>query len=58
MNIAYIDDGDGFDPSTMKLSNPNSHGLKNIKSRILQLDGSINYELTNPGTKVIVSIDL
>lgn len=52
------DDGEGFDPNKLEVSNPESHGLKNIKGRIQQINAEIDYQLTHPGTKVIVTLNL
>ena len=58
ISLEIIDDGEGFDPSTIELSKPESHGLNNIKGRIQQINAIIDYQLTEPGTKVIISLDL
>lgn len=56
--LEYKDDGDGFDPTKSTKVKAESHGLKNIKGRIQQINADINYQLTNPGTKVSISIEL
>ena len=53
--LEIIDNGDGFSPSENDLTKSGSLGLKNIKSRIQQVNGSIEYnKLVSGGTKVII----
>lgn len=53
--LEISDDGDGFSPTQSDLSKVGSLGLKNIKSRVQQIKGTIDYQKLEPkGTKVII----
>lgn len=55
--LSISDNGTGFVPSEDDLSKPGSLGLKNIKSRIQQVGGTIDYiKLTPKGTIVNIEI--
>lgn len=55
--LSITDNGGGFEPSEKDLSKPGSLGMKNIKSRIQQVGGSINYiKLSPKGTMVNIEI--
>jgi signal transduction histidine kinase len=55
--ISVSDNGTGFIPSELELSKPGSLGLKNIKSRVQQVDGTIDYRKLSPkGTIVNIEI--
>lgn len=55
--LSISDNGSGFEPSTQDLSKPGSLGMKNIKSRIQQVGGSIDYKKLSPkGTIVNIEI--
>lgn len=57
IDIQLIDNGTGFIPDVNHLSKGDSLGLKNIKSRIQQINGQEEYELMNPkGTKVRIHL--
>lgn len=57
IDIQLIDDGLGFIPDEKNLTKGDSLGLKNIKSRIQQINGQEEYELMNPkGTKVRIHL--
>lgn len=55
--LSLSDNGSGFVPSNEDLSKPGSLGLKNIKSRVQQVGGSIDYRKLSPqGTTVNIEI--
>lgn len=55
--LSVADNGLGFIPSELDLSKPGSLGLKNIKSRVQQVGGSIDYRKLSPqGTIVNIEI--
>ncbi|MCJ8288504.1 MAG: sensor histidine kinase [Crocinitomicaceae bacterium] len=55
--LSITDNGRGFEPSDDDLSKSGSLGLKNIKSRIQQVGGSIDYKKLSPkGTVVNIEI--
>lgn len=56
-NLQIIDDGKGFSPTETEFSKSGSLGLKNIKSRILQIGGTLNY-LSNLPKGTIVNIEI
>jgi signal transduction histidine kinase len=53
--LSIQDDGLGFVPLDHIEKSIPSLGLKNIESRIQQINGFIHYEKTNPGTKVTLA---
>lgn len=50
--LSVTDNGNGFIPQHKDKFKKQSLGLKNIESRIYQINGEITYTLLNPGTKV------
>lgn len=55
--LTISDNGIGFEPSEDDVSKPGSLGLKNIKSRIQQVGGTIDYHKLSPkGTIVNIEI--
>lgn len=53
------DNGSGFIPSEKELTKPGSLGLKNIRSRILQVNGKIAYAPgVSEGTRVTIEVPL
>lgn len=55
--LSISDNGLGFEPSENDISKPGSLGLKNIKSRIQQVGGTIDYKKLSPkGTIVNIEI--
>lgn len=54
IQIILIDNGTGFVPTKEDKLKSQSLGLKNIESRSQQIGAQIDYELQNPGTKVIL----
>lgn len=55
--LSISDNGTGFEPSESELTKPGSLGLKNIKSRIQQVGGTITYKKLSPkGTNVNIEI--
>ncbi len=56
-SLSITDNGSGFIPSEEDFSKPGSLGLKNIKSRVQQVAGSIDYcKLSPQGTTVNIEI--
>jgi signal transduction histidine kinase len=53
--LSIFDDGQGFIPIDHLEKTKPSLGLKNIESRIQQINAFIYYEKTNPGTKVTLA---
>jgi signal transduction histidine kinase len=57
--LDIVDNGDGYIPSEADLAKPGSLGLKNIKSRIQQINGTITYKPMVPkGTMVTIEIPI
>jgi len=57
IEINLVDNGDGFIPDENNLTKGDSLGLKNIKSRLQQINGEENYSLNTPkGTKVTIHL--
>lgn len=57
IDINLVDDGVGFVPESENLTKGDSLGLKNIKSRLQQIDGTDEYSKLEPkGTKVHIHI--
>lgn len=57
IEINLVDNGDGFIPDNSNLTKGDSLGLKNIKSRLQQINGEENYSLNSPkGTKVTIHL--
>ncbi len=54
IQITLIDNGMGFVPTKEDKLKSQSLGLKNIESRSQQVGAQIDYELQNPGTKVML----
>lgn len=54
IEVLVKDNGNGFTPSDYKSEGRPSLGLKNIESRIQQIDGSITYEKHSKGTEVTI----
>ena len=54
LRITLVDDGTGFVPTKEHKLKSQSLGLKNIESRGQQINAQIEYELMNPGTKVVL----
>ncbi|MDR0802673.1 ATP-binding protein [Fluviicola sp.] len=54
VQIMLTDNGVGFIPTKEDKLKSQSLGLKNIESRIQQIQAKINYELLDPGTKVTI----
>lgn len=54
IQIILIDNGTGFVPTKEDKLKSQSLGLKNIESRSQQIGAQIDYELQNPGTKVML----
>ncbi|MDF3028467.1 MAG: histidine kinase [Fluviicola sp.] len=54
IRLIIIDDGNGFVPTKEDKLKSQSLGLKNIESRSQQIDAKIEYQLMDPGTKVIL----
>lgn len=54
IQLVLIDNGSGFVPTKEDKLKSQSLGLKNIESRSQQIDAKIEYQLVNPGTKVIL----
>ena len=53
--VLIEDNGDGFEPSDENKNKADSHGLKNIYSRIQDINGEIKFEkLTKGGTKTTI----
>lgn len=57
LNIYLVDNGSGFIPSFENLAKSDSLGLKNIKSRLQQIQGTDKYSINEPkGTKVSIHL--
>jgi len=57
IEINLVDDGNGFIPSQTTLAKTDSLGLKNIISRLQQIQGTSEYKLNEPkGTKVTIHL--
>lgn len=54
IQMMLIDNGAGFVPTKEDKLKSQSLGLKNIESRSQQIDAKIEYQLLDPGTKVIL----
>jgi signal transduction histidine kinase len=54
IQLSLIDNGTGFVPTKEDKLKSQSLGLKNIESRSQQIGAQIDYELQNPGTKVML----
>lgn len=56
-DLYLVDNGSGFIPSTENLAKSDSLGLKNIKSRLQQINGTDEYAINEPkGTKVSIHL--
>jgi signal transduction histidine kinase len=51
VELIIEDNGIGFDPSQMELLQMESLGLKNMNARAQQINASLDFQLTFPGTK-------
>ena len=57
--LSISDDGNGFSPTEEEMKKEDSHGLKNIKSRMQQVSGTIEYNNLKPkGTEVLIQLKL
>ena len=57
--LSISDDGNGFSPTEEEMKKEDSHGLKNIKSRMQQVSGTIEYNNQKPkGTEVLIQLKL
>jgi signal transduction histidine kinase len=54
VQIEITDNGIGFAPSTSDLKKINSLGLKNMASRLQQINGTLEYNKLTKGTKTTV----
>lgn len=55
IRMSVFDNGKGFIPTTEDKRKSQSLGLKNIESRSQQIDAKIEYQLMEPGTKVVLT---